>query len=100
MARTKIDPAVSRSAYADATKALKEAHSGEFADLLDAAYKAQDVESPRQRSIRLQVEAQAKKDAAAEKRAAREQAKVDEAIALLEAKGIRLDFEVPVKAVS
>jgi hypothetical protein len=98
MARNKIDPAVSRKAYADATKALKEKYSAEFADLLDDAYEALAVESPRQRSIRLQGEAQARRDAAAAKRAEREQAKVDEAIALLEAKGIRLDFDVKAEA--
>jgi len=95
MARNKIDPAISRKAYADATKALKETYAEEFARYLDAAYGALDTESPRQRSLRLANEAQEKRDAAAAKRAEREQAKIDEAVALLESKGIRLDFDVP-----
>jgi hypothetical protein len=88
MARNKIDPAISRKAYADATKALKEKHSGEFADLLDKAYEALEVESPRQRSLRLANEAQEKKDAAEAKRQARQAAKIEEAKALLEAAGL------------
>jgi hypothetical protein len=98
MARNKIDPAVSRKAYANATKALKEKHPEEFTSLLDAAYEEQGVESPNARRQRLENERILRSEAAQAQRAAREQAKVDEAIALLESKGIRLDFDVKAEA--
>lgn len=88
MARTKIDPAISRKAYAEATSQLKKTHNAEFLRYLDAAYEEMGVESPRQRSLRLANEAQEKKDAAEAKRQARQAAKIEEAKALLEAAGL------------
>lgn len=88
MARTKIDPAVSRKAYSVATAALKERYSAEFMTLLDLAYTEQGVESPRQRQARKAEEAAAAREAAAEKRAAAKQAKIEAAKALLEEAGL------------
>ena len=72
MARTKIDPSISRKAYAAAEKALKELHADQFALLLDEAYAAEGVESPRARRERVTAEAA---QAAAARRVAREEKK-------------------------
>lgn len=76
MARHKIDPAISRKAYAQAEKALKELNADQFALLLDEAYAAQGVESPRQRSARRQAEAAQARTAAAARREERKAARV------------------------
>lgn len=84
---------MSRKAYAIAEKALKQEHASEFADLLDAAYTSLGAESPRQRRQRLLAE---KASAASERRAAKaakEQAKIDEAIAFLKAKGVQVALD-------
>ena len=53
--------AVARKAYAIATKALKEAHAEEWADLLDAAYASQGEKSPRvKRAEKAAAEAEAR----------------------------------------
>lgn len=88
MARTKIDPTVSRKAYTLATKRLKEAHAGEFADLLDAAYNEVGEESPRQRSIRRQAEAAERRNSRAAKAEEKRLAKIAQAKALLEEHGL------------
>jgi hypothetical protein len=88
MARNKIDPAVSRKAYAAATSRLKELNADQFAMLLDEAYSDQGVESPRNRRDRLAEEAAQARLAAAAKRQARQDAKIAEAKALLEAAGL------------
>lgn len=81
MARNKIDPAISRKAYAAAEKRLKMLHEDEFALILDEAYAAEGVESPRVRRERLASEAA---KAAAARRIAREEKKAEK-IAALEA---------------
>jgi cell division septum initiation protein DivIVA len=92
VSREKIDPAVSRKAYALAVSGLKEAHADEFLDLLDDAYGTLDVESPRRRRERL---AAAAAEAAQSRRLAREaraQAKLEEAAALLRAAGVSVEL--------
>ncbi len=88
MARTKIDPAISRKANQMATKALREQHRPQFMALLDMAYTELGVESPRQRRERkTQEQANAvllRKQKAAEKKAAQ----IAAARALLEAEGL------------
>lgn len=88
MARTKIDPSISRKAYALATKRLKEEHAGEFMDLLDAAYNECGEESPRQRSIRRQAEANERKHSRAAAQEEKRLAKIAAAKALLEEAGL------------
>jgi hypothetical protein len=93
MARTKIDPAVSRKAYAIAEKNLKSLHADQFSLLLDEAYESLGAESPRQRRERAASEkAKARAERAAAK-AAKAQAKIDEAIALLKANGIEISTD-------
>lgn len=92
MARHKIDPAVSRKAYAAAEKALKSLHAEQFALLLDEAYESMGVESPRQRRERLANEAAQAAFERRAARAAREAEKVQEAIEFLRKQGI----DVPV----
>lgn len=93
MARTKIDPAVSRKAYAIAEKALKAEHSGEFALLLDEAYKSLGAESPAQRRKRREAEGAKVKAERAAAKAEKAQAKIDDAIALLKANGIEISTD-------
>ena len=88
MARTKIDPSISRKAYSLATAALKEKHAAEFLDLLDEAYSEQGVESPRQRQNRRAEEAAAARVEREAKKAAAKQAKIEAAKALLEEAGL------------
>jgi hypothetical protein len=90
VARHKIDPAISRKAYAAAEKALKELHADQFALLLDEAYEALGVESPRQRRERIAGEAAQAAAARAVAREAKAQAKIEEAAALLRAAGIQV----------
>ena len=80
MARNKIDPAISRKAYAAAEKRLKSLHEDEFALILDEAYAAEGVESPRVRRERLASEAA---KAAAARRIAREEKKAEKIAALV-----------------
>jgi hypothetical protein len=88
VARTKIDPAISRKAYADATKQLKLTYAAEFARYLDAAYIELGVESPRQRRERKAQEQAEAVLLRKQKVAARMAKKIEEARALLEAEGI------------
>lgn len=90
MARTKIDPAISRKAYAEATSQLKKSHNAEFLRYLDAAYADLGVESPRARRQRLEDEAAEKRLLAAQKRKKREQEKLAEAAALLRSAGVQV----------
>ena len=90
MARNKIDPAISRKAYSTATKALKALNADQFSLLLDEAYAALGVESPNARRERLERERILKSAAAAEQRALRQQKKIEEAKALLEAAGLQV----------
>jgi hypothetical protein len=76
MARNKIDPSVSRKAYAAAEKRLKDLHADQFALLLDEAYSDLGVESPRVRRERLAADAAKARAAAALRREERKAAKV------------------------
>jgi hypothetical protein len=93
MPRVKIDPAVSRRAYAIAEKALKQEHATEFAALLDVAYESLGAESPRQRRDRVAAEAAEAAKARREAREAKEQAKIEEAIAFLKEKGVQIALD-------
>ena len=95
MARHKIDPAVSRKAYANATKRLKDLNAGQFALLLDEEYAALGVESPKARRERLQAEAALAAKARREAREAKERAKIEEAAALLRAAGFAVAVPAP-----
>lgn len=86
--RIKIDTTISRKAHNEAARNLRKAHSEEYMDLLDAAYTGLGVESPRQRRVRKAQEAADARLLAAQKKQAREQRKIEEARALLEAAGL------------
>lgn len=90
MARHKIDPAVSRKAYAAATKRLKDLNSGQFALLLDEEYAALGVESPKVRRERLAREAAEAARARREAQAAKKSKRLEEAAALLRAAGVEV----------
>lgn len=87
--RHKIDESITRKAHAHAVRALKAAHTDEYADLVDEGYDAQGVESPRMRALRRKDEAAEKRAVAAKAREDREQAKIAEAVAFLESKGVK-----------
>lgn len=94
MARKKIDPSVSRKAYAAAEKALKELHAEQFATLLDEAYAAEGVESPRVRRERKASEVAQARAAVAVRREERKAAKVaalEAELALLKGEQLPLD---------
>lgn len=90
MARHKIDPEISRKAYSLATKALKEAHADEFAELIDAAYETMGVESPRVRRMRLAAEAAEAAKARRLVRAEKDKKRLEDAAALLRAAGVQV----------
>jgi hypothetical protein len=94
MARTKIDPAISRKAYAIAEKALKTEHAAEFAALIDEAYSSLGAESPRQRRERVAAEVAKAKAEKAAARSVKAQEKIAAARALLESAGLMV-LEVP-----
>jgi hypothetical protein len=88
MPRTKIDPAVSRKAYAIAERNLKALNADQFALLLDEAYGSLGEDSPRVRREKA-AEAEAhKRLLTAQKKEAAKARKIAEARALLEAAGL------------
>lgn len=91
MARSKIDPAVSRKAYAMAEKALREKHAAEFAALVDVSYMELGVESPRQRRERLADERMEAALLRKQKVAARMAKKIEEAKAFLREQGVEVE---------
>jgi hypothetical protein len=90
MPRTKIDPAVSRKAYAAAEKALKALHVEQFALLLDEAYADLGVDSPRVRREKAAEDAAAKRLLNAQKKERAAQARLEAAAALLRAAGVQV----------
>jgi endonuclease YncB( thermonuclease family) len=90
VARKKIDPAISRGAYAYAEKALRNAHQGEFADLVDEGYRLLGADSPRVRREKAAEAAAAKRTAAAEKREKAAKARLEAAAALLREAGVQV----------
>jgi len=92
VAREKIDPKVSRQAYAYAEKRLREAHADEFAQYVDLGYLEQGVDSPRVRREKAAAAAEEKRLLAAQKRERRQQEKIAEAAALLRSAGIAVEM--------
>jgi hypothetical protein len=88
---TKIDETVSRKAYSQATATLKQRHADEWNDLLDEAYAAQGVDSPRVRRRKKVEEKEQARLLRAQQQKRKEQEKIEAAKALLREAG----YDVP-----
>jgi hypothetical protein len=96
VAREKIDPNVSRKAYAYAEKRLREAHEAEFAQYVDIGYIEQGFDSPRMRRAKAAEAAEERRLLNAQKRERRQQEKIEAAAALLREAGIEVALPLDV----